>query len=116
MTYRADRDVFVRIRLAALMALGCAALATSGCASSTPETAPVAGAANTDTYPNLNIAPQAAGEQFTTEERDAKLAALQAAQQRQSPGATGETAEARRKRLELIGDEQSDTLKVIESQ
>lgn len=117
MTYRGDRDVFVRISLAALVALGFAALAASGCASSTAaDVAPVAGAANTDTYPNLNIAPQAAGEQFTTEERDAKLAALQAARQRQAPGAAGETEEARRKRLKLVGDEQSDTLKVIESQ
>ena len=117
MTYRVDRDVFVRVRLAALAALGCTLLAVSGCASSTAaDTTPVPGAANTDTYPNLNIAPKAAGEQFTTAERDAKLAALRAAQQRQSPGAVGETEEARRKRLKLIVDEQSDTLQVIESQ
>ena len=113
MTYRSHRNVFLR----ALAAIVCAGLAASGCASSPPaEYAPVPGAIDTGAYPNLNIAPTAAATQFTTEERDAKLAALRVAGQQQSPGPAGETAEARRKRLQLINDQQSDTLKVIESQ
>ena len=113
MTYRADRHVFENVRPVLLAALACAALAAC---STSDDTARVAGAIDTGTYPNLNVAPKAATEQFTTEERDAKLAALRAVGQQQSPAATGETEEARRKRLQLIGDDQSETLKVIESQ
>ena len=48
---------------------------------------------------------------------DAKLAQLRAKQQTQNPGSTPvESPEARRKRLQLLQDEQADTLKVIEGQ
>ena len=99
-----------------------AALSATGCASSTSADAPAfsgaeaAGPIDTGTYPNLNIAPRAAAEQFTPEEAAAKLAALEAARQIQAPGATAETEEARRRRLKLLSDGQSDTLQVIESQ
>lgn len=91
-----------------------AAFALGGCSTAFEEPEPVPGALNTGTYPNLNIAPKAATAQFTPEESAAKLAALKARQQRLSPGG-GETAEERRRRLQLLADEQEDTLKVIEN-
>lgn len=72
------------------------------------------GPVNTGSFPNLNIKPEVAAQQFTPQERAAKLTALRAAQQHQSPGQTGETEEARRKRLKLLADDQNNTLKVIE--
>lgn len=70
------------------------------------------GPVDTGAYPNLNIAPRVATRQFTPQEAQAKHAALQAAQRRQSPGGRSMTADERR-RLQLIED-QGDTLKVIE--
>ncbi|CAH2396073.1 conserved hypothetical protein [Mesorhizobium escarrei] len=62
-------------------------LAISGCSSTNIEGAtPVAstdGPKNTGTYPNLNVPPQAAAEQFTETERNAKLAQLKAEAQAQ---------------------------------
>jgi hypothetical protein len=62
-------------------------LAIAGCSSTNIEgTTPVAatdGPKNTGTYPNLNIPPQAAAEQFTEAEKSAKLAQLKAAEQAQ---------------------------------
>ena len=64
------------------------AAALGGCAGSTIDSAvPTAGGpVNTGQFPNLNIPAQAAAPQFTPEEREAGLASLQAAQQRQSGG------------------------------
>ena len=99
-----------------------AVLSVAACSSTTLEDVPVAegrsgGPTDTGTFPNLNIPQQAATTQFTDEERDAKLAQLRAKQQTQSPGSTPvESPEARRKRLQLLQDEQADTLKVIEGQ
>ena len=105
-----------------LLAAAVAAITGTGCttdslddAKSLSAAASADGPIDTGSYPNLNIAPRAAATQLTTEEKEAKLAALRAAQQRQSPGPVGETADARRKRLQLLGDEQDDTLKVIET-
>jgi hypothetical protein len=57
-------------------------LVIAGCSSTNIERAtPVAatdGPKNTGTYPNLNIPPQAAAEQFSETERNAKLAQLKA--------------------------------------
>jgi uncharacterized membrane protein len=122
MKFRADRLVFSGVRAAALAAATTAALAATGCAGPAMEDGALVAAAdpaspgpiNTGSFPNLNIKPEVAGPQFTPEERAAKLAALRAAQQHQSPGQTGETEEARRKRLKLLADDQNDTLKVIE--
>ena len=71
------------------------------------------GPLDTGTYPNLNIPQKGAAPQFSNQERDAKLAALRAEQQRQAPGST-ETAEQRQRRLQLLTDEQEDTLEAIE--
>ena len=122
MIFHADRLVFSGIKIAAVAVAIAAAFATAGCAGPTLEEGALVAAAdpaspgpiNTGSFPNLNIKPEVAGRQFTPEERAAKLAALRAAQQQQSPGQTGETEEARRKRLKLLADDQNDTLKVIE--
>lgn len=103
------------------MAAVAAALAIAACSSTTVEDVPVAegrsgGPTDTGTFPNLNVPRQAATAQFTEEEKEAKLAQLRALQQRQNPGAPVESAEARRKRLQISQDEQAETLKVIESQ
>ena len=122
MTFREDGRISLAARLIVLAGVAGAALSAAGCASSTSADVPAfagtaaAGPIDTGTYPNLNIAPRAATEQFTPEEAAAKLAALRAARQTQAPGATAETEEARRRRLKLLGDGQSDTLQVIESQ
>ena len=91
-----------------------AAAAACGCSTDSQQYAePVAGAANTGTFPNLNIVPTAAATQFTPEETAAKLAALRAAQHRPPP--TGvETPEARKRRLKLLADREGDTHEVIE--
>ncbi|RUV67272.1 MAG: hypothetical protein EOR30_32970 [Mesorhizobium sp.] len=63
-------------------------LAIAGCSSTNIEGAtPVAatdGPKNTGTYPNLNIPPQVAAEQFTEAEKNAKLAQLKADEQAQA--------------------------------
>ena len=71
------------------------------------------GPRDTGTYPNLNVPQQAAATQFSSEERDAKLAALQAQQQRQAP-AGAESPEERRRRLLRLAEEQEQTLREIE--
>ena len=93
-------------------------LLTGGCSTKAGDATPMPlgdGPVNTGTFPNLNIPQQAAAPQLTQEETDAKLAALRRAQHTQSPGATYESAEQRRKRLKLLGDEQAETLRVIEA-
>lgn len=123
MTYRAGRHAFSAIRAAtAATALGM--LAIAGCASSSNDgtmsvvdpamASRSGGPIDTGTYPNLNIAPRAATAQFSDDESQAKLAALQAAKARQSPG--GVTSAAKKKRLQLLADEnEANTLKVIEN-
>ncbi|WP_348633231.1 MULTISPECIES: hypothetical protein [unclassified Mesorhizobium] len=63
-------------------------LAMAGCTSSNIEGAAPAtglvGAKDTGSYPNLNIPPQVAAEQFTDEEKNAKLAQLKAEEQGQA--------------------------------
>ena len=80
-----------------------------------PDAPAVASAKNTGTFPNLNEVPTAANRQLAPEERDAKLAELEAAREGQRPPGSRETEEQRRKRLKLLADRQADTLKVIES-
>jgi len=118
MTFGKGEGFFPGIGAAALAA----ALSLAACSSTTIEDVPVAegrsgSPVDTGTFPNLNIPQQAATAQFTDEERDAKLATLRARQQAQDPGgAPVESPEARRKRLQVSQDEQSETLKVIEGQ
>jgi len=117
MTQAHGRRLFPLFRPVSRAVAVIAALAVAGCASTQDEPATAAfkeGPANTGTFPNLNIPQKAAAPQLTQEETDAKLAKLRALEHRQSPGATVETSEERRKRLKLIGQEQAETLKVIE--
>jgi hypothetical protein len=119
MTYRKGERFFPGMTVAAVLI---AASSLAACSSTTVEDVPMAegrsgGPTDTGTFPNLNIPQQAATTQFTNEERDAKLAQLRAKQQAQNPGGSpAESPEAKRKRLQLLQDEQDDTLKVIEGQ
>ena len=93
------------------------ALALGGCATPPEDNASMSlrtGPANTGTFPNLNIPPQAAAPQLTEDETQAKLASLRRAQQAQSGRVTAETPEERRRRLKLLEDEQAETLRLIE--
>jgi hypothetical protein len=119
MTYGKGERFSPGMTVAAVLVAACSLAA---CSSTTVEDVPMAegrsgGPTDTGTFPNLNIPQQAATTQFTNEERDAKLAQLRAKQQAQSPGSSPvESPEARRKRLQISQDEQSETLKVIEGQ
>jgi len=117
MTYGKGRRFFPGVGAVALAA----AMLATACTSSTLEDVPAAegrsgSVTDTGTFPNLNIPRQAATQQFTEAEKQAKLAQLHAVQQRQNPGASGESPEAKRKRLQVLQDEQDATLKVIEGQ
>jgi protein-disulfide isomerase-like protein with CxxC motif len=86
-------------RVAVTAAVLAAGLAVAGCGggSAAGEAVPVAqGARDTGTYPNLNIKPEVAAQQFTDAERDAKLKELKAVRDRAaaSPGVTTEAADA----------------------
>lgn len=99
--------------------LAAAILALGGCASSTTDSAvPTArGPANTGQFPNLNIPAQVAAPQFTPEQRDASLAGLQAAKQRQSGGPEAGDKPADPQRLKKLAQSHaSETLKEIEGQ
>ena len=117
MAYGKDARFFPGIGAAAVAA----ALFVAACSTSPVEDVPVADGrsgspTDTGTFPNLNIPRQGATAQLTDAEKEAKLAQLRAAQERQNSGAAVESPEARRKRLQLSQDEQADTLKVIESE
>ncbi len=118
MTYGKGERFFPGLGAAALSA----ALFAAARSTSTMEDVAVAdgrtGApTDTGTFPNLNIPKQAATAQFTEEEKEAKLAQLRAVQHEQNPGAAPvESPEVKRKRLQLLQDEQDETLKVIEGQ
>jgi hypothetical protein len=98
--------------VAALLALG-------GCGGgNTIENAvPVSqGARDTGSFPNLNIKPEVAAQQFTDAERNDKLSQLKAeqAQAVASPGATTEAADARTL-SKLATSHANDTLKQIQA-
>jgi hypothetical protein len=105
---------------ASVAALTAALLAAACTTSSVEDVAEAPGRssqpADTGTFPNLNIPQHAATTQFTDEERDAKLAQLRAKQQVQDPGAAAADPQTTRKRLQILQDEQDETLKVIEGQ
>lgn len=74
------------------MATMAAALALAGCAGGGAVDGAAQsgqGARDTGTYPNLNIKPQVAAEQFTDAERDAKLSELKADRDRAAGGIRG---------------------------
>ncbi|ESW80204.1 MULTISPECIES: hypothetical protein [unclassified Mesorhizobium] len=86
MTINIGKNVFSGTGRFCRMAL--VLLAMAGCTSSNIEGAAPAtglvGAKDTGSYPNLNIRPQVAAEQFTDEEKNAKLAQLKAEEQSQA--------------------------------
>ena len=113
----------LRVRPGACAMLLALPLAAAGCSTADPvppltsyDQAAIdagRGPRDTGTYPNLNVPQQAAAAQLSSEERDAKLAALRAEQQRQAP-ARAETPEERRRRLLGMAEEQEQTLREIE--
>lgn len=109
------RQQGLSIRRAAAAALGLVLALAAGC--STVDDPLLVGAVPPTpggAYPNLNLPVHGATTQLTDAERDAKLAALAAAAQRQGPpGSAGD--EARKKRLKLLPGQQDDTLEVIEN-
>ncbi|SIT59844.1 conserved hypothetical protein [Mesorhizobium prunaredense] len=95
-------------------------LAIAGCSSTNIEGAtPVAatdGPKNTGSYPNLNIPPQAAAEQFTEAEKNAKLAQLKAEAQAQgSKGGAVKVANPAAALNTLAKQHGADALKEIEA-
>ncbi len=98
--------------------MGVALLALGGCGSANTidSAVPVSqGARDTGSYPNLNIKPQVAAQQFTDAEKTAKLNELQAerTQAETSPGATTEAAD-NAELGKLAATHANDTLKQIE--
>ncbi|MHA6644526.1 hypothetical protein [Mesorhizobium sp. A623] len=101
-----------------IVAMMAALLALGGCGTSSPveSAAPISqGARDTGTYPNLNIKPEVAAQQFTDAEKTAKLSQLQAdrANAAALPGTTTEASDAAT--LDhLAATHGTDTLKQIE--
>jgi hypothetical protein len=110
MTRRTDPRFFC-----AILALAAAGIVSACQTSSLEDLAPLPGARNTGTTPNLNIAPTAETTQLTEDQKNAKIAELRAAQSNQAvkagpPG--GQTSQAQ---LRKIGQAQAETLKEIEA-
>lgn len=103
------RSVFV---VALLAAGGCANTSMEDAA---PQSATVTGPKDTGSYPNLNIPPQQAAEQFTEADKNAKLTRLKAEQTAANAGSgsTGGTPDAA-ELDKLAKTHASDTLKQIE--
>ena len=117
MTYRVG-SVFFSGAGFCCAAMGVALLALGGCGSANTidSAVPVSqGARDTGSYPNLNIKPQVAAQQFTDAEKTAKLNELQAerTQAETSPGATTEAAD-NAELGKLAATHADDTLKQIE--
>lgn len=118
MTYRHGRYFSRHLAHLATVLPLIAVITLCGCSTASDEGAPMAlgeGPANTGTFPNLNVPQQAAAPQLSSDETATKIAALRRAQQGQTGPTSYETSEQRRKRLQLIGEEQDETLKVIEN-
>jgi hypothetical protein len=119
MTINIGETVFSCIGRFCRMGAAVVLLAIAGCSSTNIEGAtPVAatdGPKNTGTYPNLNIPPQVAAEQFTDAEKAANLARLKADEQAQGSkgGAVKVTNPATLN--ELAKQHGSDALKQIEA-
>jgi hypothetical protein len=118
MTYRVGNAFFSGAGFCCV-AMAVALLALGGCGggNTIDNAVPVAqGARDTGSYPNLNIKPEVAAQQFTDAERTAKLSELQAerAQAEASPGATTEAAD-NAELGKLAATHAGDTLKEIEA-
>lgn len=97
-----------------------AALALGGCGSANTidNAVPVSqGARDTGSYPNLNIKPEAAAQQFSDTEKATKLSELQADKARAaaSPGVTTQAANSA-ELGKLAATHADDTLKQIEGE
>jgi len=95
-------------------------VAAAGCTSTNiedvvPQSGTVTGPNDTGSYPNLNIPPRQAAQQFTDADKNAKLAQLQADQAAANAvsGSTSETPDAA-ELDKLAKTHASDTLKQIE--
>ena len=98
--------------------IGAAALA--GCASTEPTFAPVgpqSGAADTGTYPNLNIPPQRAADAMTPDDAAAVTATVNGARGRQAASGRGAGTQGDPKALKrLAAQHGDDTLAAIAAQ
>jgi len=104
------RMAVAALMLALLSAGGC----TSDNAAGPAVTATAAGAKDTGSYPNLNIAPQVAAKQLTKEETAAKLGELKADQQAQGAKGGGVKPANQAALNTLARTHGDDTLKQIE--
>ena len=97
-----------------------ALLAAGGCAgdsieNAVPQAGTVTGPNNTGSYPNLNIPPQQAAEQFTNSEKSSKLSRLQAEQDAVNAEASAPVKTPNAAELDKLAKTHvSDTLKQIE--
>ncbi len=109
-----DRLPFLQ---AAIVSVTIGAGMLSGCASATIDDAvPMAeGPKDTGTYPNLNVKPQSAAQQFTTAEQTSETQALQSAQAAQAAQAAATTTDPAVLR-KLAQTHADDALKKIEAQ
>lgn len=118
MTYRVGNVFFSGAGFCcAAMTVGLLALGGCGGANTIDKAVPVSqGARDTGSYPNLNIKPQVAAQQFTDAEKKAKLGELEAdkAQAAASPGAATEAAD-NAELGKLAATHADDTLKQIEA-
>lgn len=98
-----------------LVAVGLAAgmLSLGGCMSSTVPYDP-AGAVDTGTYPNLNIAPQPAAAQLMRAEKDQKSVSLTGARAAQQPGGAVPNPATTARLQRLAQTHAADTLQAIE--
>jgi hypothetical protein len=125
MTYSIARVAFFgmgRLGCGAVLAaaLSLAACSTSGTGSAAPAAASgqpnLVGPKDTGSYPNLNIVPRQAAPQFTSEEAQAKLAALNAERQAAQNPARAAGASDDSATLSALGrNHGKDALKQIET-
>ena len=118
MTYRVGNGFFSGTGFGCV-AIALAGLALAGCGggSTIEDAVPVAqGARDTGSYPNLNIKPEVAAEQFTDAEKNAKLSELKADRDQAVASTSGGAAKNDAAALgNLAKNHASDTLKQIEN-
>lgn len=114
MTKAAAASLFSRLHRFAAAATLAGATALTACVSDPVPT--VAGARDTDTFPNLNIVPRGETEQFTASDRQAKVAELSAIRARTQGQARGGPNAAETQRLRRVGATHADeALREIEA-
>lgn len=100
-------------RLAILLMLAVAGCGTATMEDAVPVAAGQSGAAAPawappDAYPNLNVAPEVAAEQFTEAQKQAEAARLRAARAQVEAQAAGQAVPDRRQELRRLGDSHAD--------